>query len=484
MLGKLLLAAAWLGLHAELLRWLGRSFAHPDHRLNLGLFVAALLLLTSRLRLGPACVRPLPLLLALASAVLGVLVDRFVDLDLAAALLFGTGTLGLLGLYLAPEAFRASCPAVLLLVAALPFTDLADGYLGFAAREATAALAAPMLRGFGIAALRAETILVLENGAAHVDAPCSGLRSLWTGALLFLAATAVERRRLGLRWLLGGGAYAALLFFANLLRILALVGLGIALAAPRAAALVHAPLGVIGFLAASALALPLFRRAPAIALSERGPTTDGARSSVRLEPILAAVFLLLAGVHARRPIPAPNATLPIELQLPAELAVRPLPLEAAESDLVHRFGGLGATKLAFSTRSGAYAGQLLVVDSLSWRAHHPPELCFAGSGLRVRRVDSAPFPSFAARFVALEAPDRPLSAAYWFEAQHETTPSILARITADLTGRERRWVLVSVLFDRALSPAEAARPLEMIHHAVALALAAASPTEPSDETLL
>ena len=46
-------------------------------------------------------------------------------------------------------------------------------------------------------------IIVLENGVAQVDVPCSGLKSLGTGTLFLLAATSMEDRKLGGRWLLG-----------------------------------------------------------------------------------------------------------------------------------------------------------------------------------------------------------------------------------------------------------------------------------------
>src|SRR5206468_2976313 len=90
------------------------------------------------------------------------------------ALLFGLGGYGLLGLYLPRGAFRRGLPPALLLCALLPFGAHANTYAGLAARVLTARIVQDLLAGLHVASLSSQTILVLENGIAHVDAPCSG----------------------------------------------------------------------------------------------------------------------------------------------------------------------------------------------------------------------------------------------------------------------------------------------------------------------
>src|SRR5262249_48304593 len=134
--------------------------------------------------------------IALGAAILELVLEAHDQARIFRAALFGLGTYALLGLGMSRERFRAGWPVALLLIATLPFGDLADSYLGFSARILSAEIVRWALIGCGWPALSTEGILVLENGAAEVGAPCSGLRSLWFGWLLWLAATWLERRRI------------------------------------------------------------------------------------------------------------------------------------------------------------------------------------------------------------------------------------------------------------------------------------------------
>ena len=98
-----------------------------------------------------------------------------------------------------------------------------------------------------------------ENGVSQVDLPCSGVKSLWTGALFLIAATWIERRPLNLRWLGVAGIFGGLLLAANLARVAVLVLVGQVAGWPLAAEMIHVPLGVLGFVAACAAAVMLMR---------------------------------------------------------------------------------------------------------------------------------------------------------------------------------------------------------------------------------
>ena len=112
-------------------------------------------------------------------------------------------------------------------------------------------------------ALPPSAIIQLENGIADVDVPCSGVKSLWAGCLLFFAATWLLGRRLGLAWILVGLVNLSLLFAAIVLRVFLLVLLGFIADAPEMAHLCHVPLGVLGFVGSSAACLYLLLRLPA-----------------------------------------------------------------------------------------------------------------------------------------------------------------------------------------------------------------------------
>ncbi len=109
----------------------------------------------------------------------------------------------------------------LLALLALPVLSSVQFYLGYPLRIAAAGLAAPMLRGLGLPAVRDGASLVVGAERILVDAPCSGARMLWVG--LFLAVTLACLLRLGagrtvLACALGTGA----VLFGNALRVCAL----------------------------------------------------------------------------------------------------------------------------------------------------------------------------------------------------------------------------------------------------------------------
>jgi exosortase O len=475
------LVGAWLGLHASTLRWLGAHFAGSP--LHAGLLVVALALLARGVgpRAGAGEVaralsrRPraaaVPLALVVLAALGFLVVERRLDVSILSALLFGVGSYGLAGLYVDGDRFRRALPAALLLIALLPFGDQADTYLGFTARVATARVVAAALAACGQGALPVETILILENGAAHIDVPCSGVRSLWTGLLFFLAATCLLRRRLGARWALIGILLAASLLVENLARVAAVVLLAAGLGLRRAAEVIHAPLGVLGFALACGLALALLRRfVPAV--DEGAAAAARPRRARGLAPLLAGSLLALTALHARRPAAAAPPP-PPRLALPGALVAQALPLTVGETDLFRRWGG-AADKRRF--RLGEHEGTLLAVFSRSWRAHHAPEVCLAGSGVRVEDLhDLALDAGAVVRVAAADGGRR--TAVYWFQSPSRTTGDLAARIWDDVSGRERRWVQISLLIDAplAIESPEGRALVDSIRGAAALALAQERP---------
>src|SRR5262249_13380101 len=128
---------------------------------------------------------------------------------------------------------------------------------------------------------------------------------------------------------------------------------------------------------------------------------------------------------------------------PASLDTRPLPLTVAETDLFRRWGG-AADKRRF--RSGDREGSLLAVFSRSWRAHHAPEVCLAGSGVRVEAPrDLALDRDVVIRVASADGGRR--TAVYWFQSPSRTTADLASRIWDEIAGRERRWVQISLLVD-------------------------------------
>ncbi|MEW5854102.1 MAG: archaeosortase/exosortase family protein [Myxococcota bacterium] len=81
---------------------------------------------------------------------------------------------------------------------ALPVMPSLQFFLGHPLRALSAALAVPLLRMAGLDVTREGTTLTWESTQVWVDAPCSGLRMLWTGLFLaFILADVLglDRRR-------------------------------------------------------------------------------------------------------------------------------------------------------------------------------------------------------------------------------------------------------------------------------------------------
>lgn len=486
------IAVAWLVLFRPVVGWLGMIYSRDDFRLNQMLLAGIVLLVASRLPRGgrlaalaaPPSLRPAPLLLA-GTAVAGYLyAERFIDINILSGALFGLGSYAILGLWLTPRRWLSGLPAALLVVGTLPFGAHMDTFVGYPARLFTARWVASILGGAGIAAVDAETILHFETGVAHVDLPCSGVRSLWAGGLLLLAATWIEGRRIGARWLAVAGIFSALLLLANTGRVLALVVVGEVWRQPVFAEMLHVPLGVLGFGVAGGVGVWLLRRVVPAHASELGESREAIESGASswsgessdpsdprnsmqsgvssrigdlgdssavptprtprplLRPALLAAIAICAMAVKSRP-PAVMAD-PIELSWPAGLAVSPAPLTADELNWLARDGAESAQRVRFTWRETS--GSLIVVTSSTWRGQHLPERCLEVRGL--------PIDDNALRLVAPDFPVRRVAlgggmatAVYWFQSPSRVTDDYAQRMWADVGSGRERWALVTVLFD-------------------------------------
>lgn len=447
--GSLLLL--WLAAFAPALAWWSYTLRIDPSRTSLVLAGLAAVLLAraawrrrravaTRLRADPAW-RAAPLLLVAGGAAGFLAVERWLDVNILSASFFGVATYGLLGLYVAPQRWRRMAPIALLVVGLLPFGAQLDTYAGFLLRALSADAASGLLSSLGVPHVASETILVLENGVAHVDVACSGVRGLWTGSLFFLAATIATGHPIGARWFVVGVLHTVGLLVANVVRITLITLIAIAWEQPVVASVVHEPIGALGFLLVGAVSWWLLRRAP----KKPAPPSFAPRPSQRAAALVAAVAVATIVVHRPRP-PTLAAVSTTTLAPPAGLALRTVTLTAAESDLFRRFGAAGATKFAGPIHDRD--AELLLVDSHSWRAHHPPELCLAASGHDITRIDDVEIDEDHAFRVARMANDR--TAIFWFQSRTRTTGHALERILRGIVDRGERWVLVSVLVDGAV----------------------------------
>ncbi|MEM8863849.1 MAG: exosortase O, partial [Chloroflexota bacterium] len=332
-----------------------------------------------------------------------------------------------------------------------------ETFLGYPLRIFTAQLVGDGLAAAGYASIGVDTILIFENGISKVDLPCSGVQSLWAGTLFFLAATWLEEKKIGFRWLLSIGVFGLLLIGVNTLRVAILVTVGEALGFHFAAELLHIPLGILGFVAACAVAMAMLRYfVPRNNQSEEPVTIYKPSSSTITNPLNRAVLLILlflfaVWVYTAKPVIGLNAevespTFPENLELIHE------PLKPDEAAWLIEDGAEWAERYRFTWQSadGPRTGTMILISSRTWRAHHKPERCFEVYGLDVN--DSGTHlvtPSMPIRQVNLAVPqgEQSYRAVYWFQSADTITDDYGSRLWADVTQPNTRWMLVSVLFD-------------------------------------
>jgi exosortase O len=452
----LALLGCWLWLYHDLFDYLGTLVVREDFRLNQMLLVAivGLLLwriaqrrLTLRVDQAPQLVL-LPLLLLISASVGYLLVARLIDINVLEALLFGLASYGLLGLWISPTSWRMGFPAALLLIGVLPFGNHMQIFIGYPVRLLTAEIVRDGLVASGVAAVGVDTILVFENGVSQVDLPCSGVRSLWTGMMFLLAATWLERWRINVRWLLIAGLFVGLLFLANLARVAALITVGQVYGWHLLAEMLHVPLGIVSFALACGLAFLLMRRLATPFATASNPDIPTIRARPRwLTPMLLITTLVMALSYTSRPQAVLAQT--VGWQFPATMATEPLPFSGQEFDWLMRDGAETVERVRFNWNGRT--GSLILVTSVSRRAHHRPERCFESYGLTLNQsVAHLVGRDFPVRIVDLSDGNgkQRWAATYWFQSTDRIVDDYSARFWDDLGQDRERWVMVSVLFDQ------------------------------------
>lgn len=454
-----LVALVWMYLNRASLQWLMVGFQeiHGLHGLMLlaGLLLLAIQGVRYRRQIQLAAVPefyPAPLLLLTTCGGLAIALQQWIDLEQIVAILFLLGLYGLVGLFLSPVIWRRGLVVAVAIACIIPFGLQFNTGLGFPARILTAHAVESILKGWHLAALSSEDIIVLDTGVARVDSPCSGLKSLWTGTLFLLVATWLERRTMGLRWLGVAIANLGVLVAANVGRVLTLVVLTHVLKQPALAEMMHVPLGVIGFITACGMAAVLLRWVPRRDARTRADVGEKsgwlwrAGRSSQVIPLLVCLGLLTLV-----PLPSQGAIAPSfkHFALSPDIQTQVEPLTVQEKQFFADYPDVTAQKLRF--QDGSMTGALLLIHSPTWRAHHTPEACLLGSGYTLDGMEQRQFSEeITGRWISLNQGTR--SAAYWFQSPQGTTDEFFTRLWSQVTRRETSWTLVSILFDQAYEP--------------------------------
>lgn len=358
------------------------------------------------------------------------------------AVLLVAAAWGLAGLYLRRQAWIQTAPLALLALCALPLVDALDVYLGFPLRMLTARAVGTVLHPFGMGQLTSETVVLLEGTAVQVDVPCSGVRGLWSGALFWFTATWVEARRIGWRWFTASLGFFAALVAGNGARVLCLVVLQ-GVGASSASTVLHLPLGLATFAGACAIGWVLLTWLPRIAITEAPPFAPRDTATSAILPTTLVALFLLAWVPA--PAGRDHETPPRPLVLDGTWAT-PESLTHSESELFRSRGasGVGKWKLSWP----GVEGQLVLVESRSYRAQHRPDICHRAAGRSI--VANGPTmiaPGFVARKLELAMPKATALGYYWFQSAEVTTDDYGARVWSMLDGTSEPWVMVSLAIE-------------------------------------
>jgi exosortase O len=454
---NLLVISAWLLGNIWTYQWFLESLSDTNV-LNLVLLTIGLIaLLTQSIRTDffvaesfDLRFRLYPFLLMLGGEMGAITLKWSLNIPQLTLLCFLLGSYGLLGLFIASKPWHRGLTVAVVTACVIPFLVAFNSGLGFPVRVITAHIVAQVLADFHLSAVSSHDIIVMENGIAQVDLPCSGMKSLWTGTVFLLGATWLENRQLGWRWLLVAIANGIFLIAANIMRVLVLVFTIEVLQQPQIADVIHLPLGVVGFIVASALTWVLLqkvpRNSPNLAVISEPAATNKFSKYLNYQWLLSLV-IILGIVGQFQPFSSHVSLLPIDL--PPAIITETLSLSPAETDFFANPANPVVQKVSF--KSDRLTGSMLMVASDTWQSHHPPELCFLGNGFKVDSMNSIALnDSINARWLSLQNGE--LSAAYWFQSEQSTTDDFVVRIWDHISRHNKTWVLVSVLFDHNENP--------------------------------
>jgi exosortase O len=454
--GTIAIGGSWLYLNRAALHWLATSIANIS-LFNGVILVAGALILSylgwqyrQSLELAPGLYR-LPLLLIFGAGVATISTQWLVSLAQLPVGLFLVGSYGIVGLWLSPGLWRRGLPIAVAIACLLPFGVQFSTGVGTPARIFTAQIVEWILHSWQISAISAGDVIVLETGVAYVDVPCSGLKSMWTGTLFLLAATWLEGRQIGLRWIVVSLANLVFLAIANTGRVLMLTIITYVLNQSTWAEILHVPLGLIGFVMASLLTWGLLRWVPKANSRSSLDHPELAVSSLNWRSLVGLAGLLFA--LAMIPVPQSDraiATVDLaKLQWAAPMQTQPVALNAQEQKFFANYPGVTTSKHQF--QYGDLTGTSVLVASPTWQAHHSPEVCLASIGYKIApEIQQLVTPEVTARWLSLDGGKK--SAVYWFQSATSTTDSFNTRFWDEVFRRESRWTMVSTVFDRADAP--------------------------------
>ena len=427
-----------------------------------------------------------PLMIMISGEVMAIVLKWIMHIPQLTMMGFILASYGLLGLFIEQKIWHKNLTLAVITAGITPFSVAFSSGLGFPVRVISAHLVADIFSYLHLSAISSHDIILMENGIAQVDLPCSGLKSLWLGSVFLLGATWLEKRQLGLRWFAVAIANLFFLLVANLVRIFILVLLIEVLQKPEIAHSLHLPLGLLGFIYACIFTWILLQRVPIqdqkvissvkenrsfiyqifnrsqnsaiktvdVVVNNQKAAGMGKMSKMgkmgkmgKREIIYLLTIVVALTIVGQFAPPSSNLSTLSSINLPAEIITEPIELSEAETDFFDHPANPLVEKVKF--KADGLSGSMLLVASDTWHLHHSPELCYVGNGFQVDRMNSTILNgNINARWLSINNGQR--SAIYWFQSSQQTTDDFLTRIWENITHSDQAWFLVSVLFDESL----------------------------------
>ncbi len=382
--------------------------------------------------------------------------ESFFAINIFSAVCAITAFYALLGLFINQYSWQRGLLYAIIFLLFLPFGDYLDVFFGFPLRLASAEVASDLLMVLGYAPQNIQTLIELDNQLAYVDLSCSGIHGLWSGIGFFVLLTWIEQKAIGLRWLGIFILFLILILSFNVLRITLMVMIDVILQQSQLAELLHNSLGIIGFAVACLSAwLMISQLIPNRSEIERVKIKQNSKGRLSKYHILASWLLsVIASGFIYFYTPVAKETMPVYNTMPKfsdNWYERKILLNSQEKSFFPRQGAF-AQKFSFNHYQ-QIPGSLVFVNTLYWKAHHNPSLCFQAQGYtllneKTRRFDH----EIMVKELELNKDGKAYKAYYWFQSKEEQTADFSQRLfsgfLAQIQSFKQPWTMVSLIVQR------------------------------------
>lgn len=334
------------------------------------------------------------------------------------------------------------------LLSTLPFVSHINGLIGFPIRLIMAKVIQGIFSLFNIASLGYDTIIQIENRITNIEVACSGIKGLWGANLAFFSLSWIEHKKLSFTWFLSYPLFTGLIIIGNLLRVTLLVSLYTLWNKPTIADAIHVPLGILMFCIPVGVLFFLFRKSPLLSsVTEEIHLKDNSQYiSAYFIPALLVIILPFTRITPEE-LPSPKR---ITIETMPTCIAQELPLTNGEKELYSTYGISSYNKMRFYNH--ILSGSVLIVESSQWKSHHNPHKCFQAQGLSIQKTTLIPLDTNNAICESHLVGQKQNRTAYsWFQSPKEITDDYSKRIWKHLFHKEKRWVMVTILFDRITS---------------------------------